>query len=516
VNRVQSSEFSSENSALRRIFAELCRLNSELFLVGGPVRDRLLARRCHDWDLACRNAQSTARQTAKVLHGKFITLDEQHRIFRVILPDHTTLDFAELQGKTIEQDLSRRDFTINAMAIRLCSGAPVLPCSGLERAAFNRSTEAQEHGSTVIVDPFGGQRDLRRKIIRAVSPRALVDDPLRLLRAFRFAAQFQFAIEARTLRWIRKHRESLWKVAAERIREEWLRLLMQPAAAATLKSMDQAGLLPVLFPDLETCRRVAVRYYGRGGVLKHSLQTVGNLEWIFERMASEPRSAGASRKSMLAPMLRSSDAPIREYLNKPMGGFPSAAWLKFAGLLHDIGKPATAQVIKGRLRFFGHEDVGARQTQRILRDLRCSRQEIQQVSAWVQNHMRLGNLAAAPKITEKAIARFFRDLGNGGVGMVLVSLGDHYSYLPRNRWGKGTDPVEKVARQLLDSYYFRREAVLPVRIVNGHVLMKKLRLKPGPLIGKLLASVQDAQVEGKVTTRDEAIAFARRKLKQRA
>jgi putative nucleotidyltransferase with HDIG domain len=380
-----------------------------------------------------------------------------------------TLDFAELQGKTIQEDLARRDFTINAMARAFPDGA--------------------------IVDPFGGRRDLKNKVIRALAARAFVDDPLRTLRTFRFSAQFQFKIENRTLAWIQKHRSGLQKVSAERIREELLRLFKQPCAGPTFRLMDRAHLLSEILPEMEACRRSAIRYYGTGGVLKHSFETLENLEWILERLGS--------------PVPRSADTPIRTYLDATIGGYPRIAWLKWAAFVHDIGKPATAKVIKGRLRFFEHEHVGADLAMRLGQRLRLSRQEVQLLGLWVRNHMRTGNLAAAPRFTDKALSRFFRDMGEEGVGMVLVSLADHYTYLRRALWGKGTDPVEVVSRKLLSSYYEERSKILPERLIDGHLLMKKLRLKPGPVIGQLLEAVQDAQAEGKVTTRENAVVYAK-------
>src|SRR6185503_5696276 len=109
----------------------------------------------------------------------------------------------------------------------------------------------------------------------------------------------------------------------------------------------------------------------------------------------------------------------------------------------DFGKPATAKVIKGRLRFFEHEHVGARVATEVSRRLRLSRQEMHVLELWVRNHMRLGNLAAADHLTEKALSRYFRDLGEDGVGMVLVSLADHYTYLRKSLWLKHKDPVEQ-------------------------------------------------------------------------
>jgi poly(A) polymerase len=457
------------------------RRGQPIYLVGGPVRDRLLGRLCHDWDFACRDARAVAKALAKPLHATFIALDEENKIYRLVLPragERITIDIAELAGGSIAKDLARRDFTINAMAMEI--------------------------GKSVIIDPFHGQRDLKRRCVRAVSRAAFTDDPVRLLRAFRFAAQLGFEIEPRTRRWIHAEvpvrRSRRLGVAAERLREELLRLLCSPEAGKMLPRMDQSGLLTALFPELEPCRRSAVRYYGRGGVLKHSLATVANLDWLLHQMTS------SSRYKFLPPSIREK---IWRYTQQTMGGFPKAAWLRLAGLLHDVGKPLTAKVIKGRLRFFGHEDVGAGMALRMAQTLRCSRQESQGLAVWVRHHMRLGNLAAASKLTEKALARYFRDLGEDGVGMVLVSLADHYDYLAPSKWGKGLDPVEKTAARLLSSYYVRRETILPPKLVDGHLLMKALKLAPGPIIGKLLEAIQDAQSEGDVKTVSEAVAYAK-------
>jgi poly(A) polymerase len=478
---------------------------NDIYLVGGSIRDELLGRPCDDWDMVCRNAGPVARSVAKKLRAKCITLDEQHRIYRVILPSPQpspaigrerseatgegvrTLDFAELQGRSIEEDLGRRDFTINAMAKIFPDG--------------------------VLIDPFHGRRDLQKKVLRAVSEKAFLEDPLRLVRAFRFSAQFRFSIESRTLRWIQKHRLGLSKVAAERIREELLRMWKQPDMHAVLRQMDRVRLLSVIFPEVEACRRTALRYYGKGGVLKHSFETVENLEWILNAVTPAIRKPGSSGVNVkvagfpLAPAGMTSQLAL--YLSQSVGGYPRAAWLKWGAFLHDFGKPATAKVIKGRLRFFEHEHVGARLAAQVGRRLRLSRQEVQLLELWVRNHMRLGNLAAAARITDKALSRFFRDLGEEGVGMVLVSLADHYTYLRKALWGKRKDPVENMGYRLLSSYYEQRSKILPERVVDGHMLMRSLKIKPGPLVGKLLEAILDAQAEGKVTTKEQAIAFAK-------
>ncbi len=478
--------------------------NTGLWLVGGPVRDTLLDLPCDDWDMVCRKAKAVAQATAKTLHAKFITLDDKHRIYRVILPEAFrpvhTLDFAELQGKTIEEDLKRRDFTINAMAVKLMAFSQVSPLKD-------------------VIDPFGGERDLKKGVIRLVSERALREDPLRLLRAFRFAAQFQFTIAPLTVRRIRKEAKGLSIVAAERIREELLRLGKQRRTGHVLRAMDRARVLSMIFPEIEACRRTAVRFYGPGGVLKHSFETVENFEWIVERIMEEANKSNPTSKASYLSPAHASVLPLdalRGYLLGSVGGYPRIALLKWAAFLHDIGKPATAKMLKGRLRFFEHEHVGAALAMSVGKRLRCSRQEVQLLGLWVRNHMRTGNLAAAPRITDKAVSRYFRDLGEDGVGMILISLADHYGYLSRQVWGKGKDSVEKISRLLLSSYYEQRAKILPQRLLNGHDLMKALKLKPGPKIGQLLEKIQDAQSEGKVTTKEEALSFAKRKLRAKS
>lgn len=449
------------------LLTQMKRHGSPLWLVGGPIRDLLLGVECKDWDFVSRDAERMARRMAKASGGTFIVLDDENRIYRVVLSDGHTLDFAELQGRTIEDDLKRRDFTINAMARRFPDGP--------------------------IIDPFRGQLDLRKRLIRGCSERAFQDDPLRVVRAFRFSAQLQAKVDPRTRGWLKKYRSGLTHVSAERIREELIRLWKQPKSGPVMRLMDQCGVLAHLFPEIEACRRTAVRYYGKGGVLRHSFETIDNLEWIIQHDISDD---------------------VRAYLHALIGGYPRLAWLKWAAFLHDIGKPATAKMFKGRLRFFEHEHVGAELTRRIGKRFRLSRKETHLLALWVRHHMRTGSLAAAPRITDKALSRFFRDLGEEGVGMVLLSLGDHYTYLRHALWGKGTDPVEKMGKKLLTSYFQERAKILPERLINGHDLMKALRIKPGPQIGKLLDAVQDAQAEGKVQTKEEALRFAKQRIKK--
>jgi UTP:GlnB (protein PII) uridylyltransferase len=207
--------------------------------------------------------------------------------------------------------------------------------------------------------------------------------------------------------------------------------------------MDSIGLLTQIFPELEAGRQVAKSYYGKGGVVRHSLDTVSNFEWMMDHLAKPSQLFDQKMIEQIWP-----------YLNELQGGFRRHAFLKLGALLHDVGKPATAQRLNGLLRFFAHEEVGAKLVGPRFRSLRFSRQEDKTMTGWVRHHMRLGNLAAAAQITDKAVVRFWRDLEQDGIGMILLSLADHYDYLSKRLWMKATDPVEKMAKRLLEKYLF--------------------------------------------------------------
>jgi tRNA nucleotidyltransferase/poly(A) polymerase len=194
--------------------------------------------------------------------------------------ENVHFDFARLQGPTLEADLRRRDFTVNALA---------LPASLWGTARWRAN----------LLDPTGGVPDLAARRLRRVSPHAFREDPLRLLRAYRFSAELGFGLTPETVKDIRLHRRKLARSAPERVREELLRLLSTPRAAATLADMDRAGLLVVLFPELEPMRRTGRAYYGTGGVLAHSLAAVGSLEKLLEELPVQfPSFHGALSKHL--------------------------------------------------------------------------------------------------------------------------------------------------------------------------------------------------------------------------
>ncbi len=451
----------------------------KIWLVGGFLRDVLLGRPTSDVDLAIDgDAKSLATRFARA-HGRSVfALDEDRGTYRVVLESKNgkiDFDFSQLQGKGILGDLQRRDFTINALALPLSFWGP-------------------PRWSDHILDPTGGRADLKARRIRCVHRTSLADDPVRLLRAYRFSAELNFSLTPETILDVRRHRRLLGKSAPERVREELLRLLATSQAAQTLTEMDRTGLLSVLIPEVEPMRKTGRTYYGVGGVLTHSLAAVGSLEKLLDELPTQ---------------FPSFHRPLVNHLKETVGGHPRYAHLKLVELFHDIGKPATAKKEGGKLHFYGHDAVGARLVTKIAARLRLSSNESKSLSRQVGAHMRPGNLGHAPVLTDRAIYRFYRDLEGDAVGLLIVALGDHFTYLtPRVRRSR-KDPVFLTIRKMLSHYFLRPEVVEPPKIIDGNDLMKSLKLKPSPEVGRLLSAIRESQASGEVKTKKEALALAK-------
>lgn len=449
-----------------------------LWLVGGFLRDLFLGRTLSDVDVAVKgDARKLSRAFASKIKASVFPLDEDRGVYRVVAAGKT-FDFAALQGPTIEKDLARRDFTVNALALPLESfGSSRLP------------------SPKDVIDLFNGLKDLKARKIRAVAEAALKDDPLRILRAFRLSAELDFSIDGKTFPLLKRHAKRLSKVSPERVREELLKTLGSPRGAAAFQSMDKAGILSLLLAEAEPMRRTGRDYYGKDGVLGHSLAAMASFEDLLEDL------------DFFFPKVRK---PLRAHLWETVSGHPRYALLKLGELLHDVGKPATAGKGRdGRLHFYGHEHVGADAAKRFVARWRFSGEESRSLTRLVRGHMRPGGLGNAPELTDKAIYRYFRDLEGDAVGLLVMALGDHFTYVSRRARRARKDPVYRAILRMLESYYLKPQAVQPPKIVDGHMIMKALKLKPGPSIGAILSAIREAQAEGKVKTVAEALAFAK-------
>lgn len=468
-----------------------------VYLVGGCVRDGLMGRPLVDADLAVeRDALAYARRLADRFGGSYVPLGERFSVARVVLQGEpadrcvvSQIDVAALQGG-LESDLARRDYTVNAMAVELA-----------------RFTGAWEQAP--VVDPLGGQQDLARGLLRMVSPEVLDADPLRMLRAVRLSAELALSIEPGTAAAIRERAPLLGRSAPERVREELCRILESEQTAAALEQLDGLGLLDVIFPEVAGGRGVEQPREHHWDVFRHQVEAVAAVEALLAgglgpATAGRPYLRDASRITPFAPGLEG-------YFDLRLGGMSRRALLKLTALFHDAGKPETKTFEpSGRMRFFGHEDLGAQMAETALGRLRFSKQEVRAVVTMIAHHLRPGQWSSGEVPSRRAMYRFFRDLDEVAVDTIFLNLADHLAArgpgIVVDHWKRHVAVAEEVLRE----YFREQEQQSEPRIITGRDIIEVFGLEPGPQIGRLLAEVEEARATGAVRSREEALALVRR------
>jgi len=444
-----------------------------VFLVGGALRDYYLNRCGHDFDFAVdKGAIRLARHLARHVKGTFVKLDDEHgsaRVVKRIQGVIWTFDLTDWRSKSIEKDLSLRDFTINALAldVRQCSGVPV------------------------ILEVKGARRDLKAGVVRMTCAGVFKDDPLRLLRAFTLRATLGFKIERQTCAQIKKDAHLIPHAAMERIRDEIFKILTSPRAYETLCAMDRIGLLSYIIPQTEVMQGFLQGGYHHLDVWQHSLETIAQLEKIFPKLNENER--------------------MKVYLHEIVGGGHARyALLKMAALLHDIGKPETARQEGSRMTFHGHEHAGERITRLVAKQLKLSVKERFFLEDAVRMHLRPGYVSNFKRPSEKMIFRFLRDAKDEAVSLAVLALADQAATCGPLTTTLKHKHHAKICHMLIDRYFKRTQQPLQQRLLTGHDLIKVLKLKPSPLFGKILSSVEEAAALGKIKTKEEALTLARK------
>ena len=475
----------------------------EIYLVGGAVRDMLLNRPSPDLDFALpSNGISLARRVANALRADFMVLDQERDTGRVIVTEsdgtRTFLDFATYRGRDLEEDLRARDFTINAIAFDL---------------------RAQ-----TLLDPLNGASDLRVKVIRPCSPASLSDDPVRILRAVRQAAAFQFKIEPETRKAMEQAVSMLPNVSIERLRDELFKILEGTKPDASMRALEMLGAFPFLLPELSALKGVEQSSPHIYDVWEHTLRALGHLENILAALTTE---AGAEDSNdvfleLLVLRLGQSREQFVKHFDESLNADRSVrAVLFFAALYHDILKPATKTVdYAGRIRFFDHDVKGAQVAEERGRAFHLSNDEVERIGSIVRHHMRFpfftNRLERERKEpSRKAIYRYFRDSGKAGVDLILLGLADLRGTQGPNLTQETWTAALEVARILLENLWEKpQEVIAPLRLLNGNELMSELELKPGRVVGQLLEAIREEQATGNIHTREQALEFAREYLKK--
>lgn len=458
-----------------RVVAALLGPRGQGWLVGGALRDALLAERSGDLDVAVPGGGlALARALADRTGGSFVTLDEARGAGRVV--GRVQVDVADLRAPTLADDLRGRDFTVNALA------API--------------QALVEQGSAVIEDPTGGLGDLRGRVVRLCAPDALRDDSVRALRAVRLAIGARgWRLHQATARAIREAATLVTGAAAERVRDELVAILAAPAAGAGLRMLDDLGVLPVLLPESLAMRTTQQPAPHRFDVWEHSLRAV------------EAADAVVAELDVLEPW----GETLRVHLAQDLGDkVTRRVVLKLGALLHDIAKPETLRREAGRIRFIGHDAKGAGRARRVAERFRFSRRAAELVERLVAEHLRPMHLAQSGGVTRRARHRFFRALQDDARDLLLLALADAAAVTgeaPRDVWRA---PGGLIVRELMRGMSEEALAAEVPPLLRGEAVMRAFGLAPGPQVGRLLSLALEAQALGLVGTAEEALQYLRR------
>jgi len=413
-------------------------------------------------------------------------MDEEEDVARVVW-QKSCVDFSGFREgtRTIGEDLLKRDFTINSMAVPYPAQIPT-------------SWDACEPPE--ILDPAGGQQDLQDKIIRSTSAAVFVSDPLRLLRAYRFMATFGFAIAQPTERQIHEHIHLLFLAAEERIAHELDTIMAVPGAITTIKAMHANGVLEELLPELYRGVGLEQPSSHHLDVFEHGIATLRQME----NVQQEPERYFPGHGELFSQYLLDEQRKIR---------------LKWAALFHDLGKPATHEIREdrdGRITFYNHDKEGARIFAIIADRYKWSREAAGFVSLFISIHMwpfHLNNARRKTGLTPKAYLRLIKTVGREFPGLFMLAMADSLAGC-----GTGKPPgMEQDMASLFDevesAYRQAIQPALAVRFLNGNDLIEIFGLTPGPEFREIFDSLESGQVEGSVQNREQALDWVKNYLK---
>jgi poly(A) polymerase len=471
-----------DRGMLDEIRAYAKKKKTTLYLVGGYLRDIILKRvkDTPDIDFCLKEgAIKFGRGLSREIKAGFVVLDKEHgccRLVKKIQDTMYTLDFSDFRSTTLEGDLLHRDFTINTLAV------------ALEKAL------SADDLSGAWIDLYGAGADLKSKMIRVISKKSFDEDPLRILRAFSLACIFGFKIDKETLKLIQLTQSSLSEVSYERIRDELFKILDRDNASEYLVLLDTFKILKLIIPEIEIMRNIEQGPHHHLDVLNHSLETVRQLEIVIKEFLKHKE--------------------INEYLDAGISdNRKRRALIKLGALLHDIGKPETLRHKDGRTIFHGHERAGSFITKSVGRRLKLSNDELDSLRKMVFWHLRPGYMADNEKLSARAKFRYFRDTAKECVSVLLLALADQRATRgPLTSKGSRLRH-EKVVAGLIKEYFKKQKEKKLPRLINGDDLLRKFKLQPSPLIGKILSEVEELQAVGRIKTRQQAFEAAKRIVK---
>ncbi|HSB04142.1 MAG TPA: HD domain-containing protein [Thermodesulfobacteriota bacterium] len=427
------------------------------YLVGGYLRDLLLGRHRKDYDFILpREASSFLSVIEKTFHFHFFRVGKEETSTFRIIRDEMSMDITPFQGRTIEEDLHRRDFTINTLAYSLGDGI----WHWIE----------------------GTLEDIQNRRIRTVSDRSIDHDPLRMLRAIRYLCTLEdFTIGEKLKEEISLKKQMILKIPSERIKMELDRILLSSRPNIGMKILYETGLLYVFFPEFRGLEALGQDEHHHLDALNHTLLAIEKISWAMEWMMLKKRPPVLSQEDLLC--------------------------VCYAVLFHDIGKQDTySKDERGRVHFYHHEKYSCLTAKRIMERLRFSTLTRETVLHLIQNHMRILNLSRETK--ETALKRLVHQIGDQTPLLVIHSLADKEA--SRGILSSQNDEVvEGHCLHLLDLHR-ENEIIHPPALITGYDVMA-LGYSAGPKVGHILDLVRQKQVVGEIKTREEALKVLREK-----
>ena len=469
----------------------------EIFLVGGAIRNTYLRKEVQDLDFAVKKGAITAaKNVADRFNGDFYVLDKKRGAARALIfinGKKLKIDFTLLNGNSISEDLTRRDFTINAMAIKM----PL---------------------SSKVIDPLNGKADINESILRSCSPNSFQDDPVRTIRVIRFMNEFNLFLDKSEIELIKIASQNLDEISHERKRDEIIHILEKTDVKKALIQMLEFGIIERVFPEIKKLYKMELDPPHVHDAWTHTLQVVNYCQQLMALPKNFPDP------NWLHPRIKQAVNTLSKYkkfifnfMNDPLNMNRSIySLLILAGIYHDAGKGVIPPIKKkNRKSFPKHAKISSELIHDRAKIMGFSNNEVEYLTQIVRFHMKPSQKEFTDKNKKDIhIHRLFNKTGSAGVLVGFLHLADvlatYEDTLTEKRWNRAISSVNSI----FDAFFIHHDKIIaPTKLINGNDILKEFNLQPGKRIGDLLEQVTEAQVKGEVNSKGEVIFFLGQLLK---